>query len=163
MSKVVPKKLIKRVVDKQLRHNTNHVKKLRHLVQLIARHLHRTKIIKLLPKNLQRAQHSQLGKMRYRINNPIDQNHFSYSIFRVIRFVLPERVAYFLFLSRKLPKMLEHEQIDQNIRHKNQTIINDAIGQLKKVKHITLQPVLAAVQITASFERKIKAIERKIQ
>ena len=59
--------------------------------------------------------------------------------------------------------MLEHEQIDQNIRHKNQTIVNEAIGQLEKVKHITLQRIRAAVQIPASFVRKIKAVERKMQ
>ena len=93
MPKAIPKKLIKRIINKQLRHNANHVEELRHLVQLIARHLHRTKIIKLLRENLQRAQHSQLRKVRYRVNDPIDQNHFSYSIFRLVRFVLPERVA----------------------------------------------------------------------
>jgi hypothetical protein len=145
--KATPKKLIKRIINKQLRHNTNHVEELRHLVQLIARHLHRTKIIQLLLKNLQRGQHSQLGEMAHRVNDPIDQNQLSYSVFRLVGFVLPERVAYSLFLGRKLAEMLKHEQIDQNIRHEEQTVVDDAIGQLEKVKHVTLEPIRAAVQI----------------
>ena len=153
---------IKGVVQKELRYNRNENENPRNLVHFIAGHLHRAKTIQLCLKHIQQYNYEELGKMRAQINNPVNDNHFGYSILDVIPFVLFAAFNQPFSILAVLTIVFKQNQIHNQNQHQEKEIIQEIIRYLDYIEYSALYPIFKAVLFCSDLVREVQSAKREI-
>jgi hypothetical protein len=90
-------------------------------------------------KRIQQQEHNQLGEMRTKINNPIDNYHFGYSIFGVVGLLLLKTFVYQFFLVPiESTIVFKQQHVNTHNQNHEQKIIRYIVGYFGEIERPTL-------------------------